>query len=123
LLAANAILLNFLSFTSYGLDGFAHAAETLSGSAVGQRNVKRLKRVIHVCMVWGLIGSVLYMLVYSLAGTQLIRLLTDQPSIATLANSYLVWAALAPLVSMPAYLYDGVFMGATRTRPLMLIML
>jgi len=122
LLAANAILLNFLSFTSYGLDGFAHAAETLSGSAVGQRNSKRLARVIKVCMVWGLIGSVLYMLVYGVAGMSLIRLLTDQPDIARLADQYLVWAALAPLISMPAYLYDGVFMGATRTQPLMLIM-
>lgn len=122
MLAANAILLNFLSFTAYGLDGFAHAAETLSGSAVGQRNAKRLARVIRVCMVWGLVGSVLYMLVYALAGDALIRLLTDQPTIAELADQYLIWAALAPLVSMPAYLYDGVFMGATRTRPLMLIM-
>lgn len=123
LLAANAILLNFLSFTSYGLDGFAHAAETLTGAAVGQRNAKRLARVIRICMVWGLAGSVLYAVVYAAAGTQLIGLLTDQPDIKALAGQYLVWAVMAPLVSMPAYLYDGVFMGATRTRPLMLIML
>src|SRR5690606_26660239 len=63
------------------------------------------------------------MLVYSLAGTQLIGLLTDQAEISDLAQQYLVWAILAPVVSMPAYLYDGVFIGATRTRPLMLIML
>jgi len=123
LLAANAILMNFLSFTSYGLDGFAHAAETLSGAAVGRRNARQLARVIRVCMVWGLIGSVMYTLVYSAAGVQLIGLLTDQPEIAGLARLYLVWAVLAPLVSMPAYLYDGVFIGATRTKPLMLIML
>ena len=122
LLAANAILLNFLSFTSYGLDGFAHAAETLSGAAVGQRNKARLARILRVCLVWGLIGSLLYMLVYSVAGMSLIRVLTDQQDIAKLADQFLVWAVLAPLVSMPAYLYDGVFMGATRTRPLMLIM-
>ncbi|WP_017523594.1 MATE family efflux transporter [Pusillimonas noertemannii] len=123
LLAANAILMNFLSFTSYGLDGFAHAAETLAGAAVGRRNARQLARVIRVCMVWGLIGSVMYTLVYSTAGAQLIGLLTDQPEIAGLARLYLVWAVLAPLVSMPAYLYDGVFIGATRTKPLMLIML
>src|SRR5690606_32517333 len=123
LLAANAILLNFLSFTSYGLDGFAHAAETLSGAAVGRRSSKQLTRVIRICMLWGLLGSLLYMLVYSLAGTQLIGLLTDQAETSDLAQQYLVWAILAPVVSMPAYLYDGVFIGATRTRPLMLIML
>ncbi|HLU19186.1 MAG TPA: MATE family efflux transporter [Pusillimonas sp.] len=122
LLAANAILLNFLSFTSYGLDGFAHAAETLSGSAVGQRDRARLARVIHVCMVWGVIGSLLYVLVYALAGAELIRLLTDQAGIAALADTFLIWAVLAPLISMPAYLFDGVFIGATQTRPLMLIM-
>lgn len=123
LLAANAILLNFLSFTSYGLDGFAHAAETLTGSAVGQRNAKRLSRVIRVCMVWGLAGALLYALVYGMAGQHLIGLLTNQPDIQELAAIYLPWAVIAPLISMPAYLYDGVFMGATRTRPLMLIML
>ncbi len=123
LLAANAILLNFLSFTSYGLDGFAHAAETLSGAAVGRRDRRSLARVIKVCMTWGLAGSILYAVVYTIAGGQLIALLTDQPDIAALAQQYLVWAVFAPLVSMPAYLYDGVFMGATRTRPLMLIML
>lgn len=122
LLAANAILLNFLSFTSYGLDGFAHAAETLTGEAVGQRNKNRLARILRVCLVWGVIGSVLYVAVYSLLGNHLIRILTDQESIAGLADQFLIWAVLAPLVSMPAYLYDGVFMGATRTRPLMLIM-
>src|SRR5690606_20778292 len=76
LLAANAILLNFLSFASYGLDGFAHAAETLSGAAVGRRSPKRLARVIRICLVWGMAGSLLYLLVYSLAGAQLIRMLT-----------------------------------------------
>ncbi len=123
LLAANAILLNFLSFASYGLDGFAHAAETLSGAAVGQRNASRLARVVRVCLVWGLVGSLLYMVVYTAGGTTLVRVLTDQSDIAELADRFVIWAALAPLVSMPAYLYDGVFMGATRTRPLMLIML
>lgn len=123
LLAANAILLNFLSFTAYGLDGFAHAAETLSGAALGQRHAGRLTRVIRICLVWGLVGSLSYMLVYSLAGMSLIRLLTDQADIAQLADRYLIWAILAPLVSMPAYLFDGVFMGTTRTRPLMHIML
>lgn len=123
LLAANAILLNFLSFTSYGLDGFAHAAETLTGSAVGRRNARQLSRVIRVCMVWGLAGALLYALVYSVAGQYLIGLLTDQTAIRELAAQFLPWAILAPLISMPAYLYDGIFMGATRTRPLMFVML
>lgn len=123
LLATNAILLNFLSFTSYGLDGFAHAAETLSGAAVGQRRPQSLSRIVRICLVWGLVGSLLYMLVYALFGSDLIRLLTDQVAIAELADRYLVWVVLAALVSMPAYLYDGIFMGATRTQALMFIML
>lgn len=123
LLAANAILLTFLSFTAYGLDGFAHAAETLSGAAVGQRNAPQLTRVIRICMMWGLVGSLGYLAVYALAGMPLIRLLTDQADIAALAGHYLIWATLAPLVSMPAYLLDGVFMGTTRTRALMLTMI
>ena len=123
LLAANAILVQFLSFAAFGLDGFAHAAETLSGEAIGQRNKQRLARVIRVCFGWGVAGSLLYMLVYSIAGSNLVALLTDLPEIATLANQYLIWVVFAPLLSMPAYLFDGVYIGATRTRPLMLIML
>lgn len=123
LLAANAVLLNFLAFTAYGLDGFAHAAETLSGEAVGRQNQARLSRVIRVTLVWGLVGSALYALTYGVAGMQLIGLLTDQIDIATLASQYLIWLVLATFVSMPAYMYDGVYMGATRTQPLMWIML
>lgn len=123
LLAANAILLNFLSFASYGLDGFAHAAETLSGAAIGKRDPARLSRVIKICYVWGLVSALLYMAVYAVLGEHLIRVLTDQLEIARVADRYLIWAVLAPVLSLPAYLYDGVFMGATQTRPLMWIMI
>ena len=98
-------------------------AETLSGAAVGRRKPKQLARVIRICLVWGLVGSLLYMAVFALTGSSLIRLLTDQVAIAELADRHLMWVVLASLVSMPAYLYDGVFIGATRTQPLMFIML
>lgn len=121
MLAANAVLLNFLGFASYGLDGFAHAAETLAGAAIGRRDSRQLARVIQLCFVWGLVGALLYVLVYALAGESLVTLLIDQPTIVRTASEYLVWAVLAPAISMPAYLYDGVFLGATRT--LMLVMM
>ncbi len=122
-LAANALLLNFLSFMAFGLDGFAHAAETLVGAAVGARDRQALHRSIRLCMFWAFIGALLYGLVYALAGPLIVDLLTDQVELRTAALDFLPWLVLAPLVSMWAYLYDGIFIGATQTRSLMLSML
>jgi MATE family multidrug resistance protein len=84
-LAANALLLNFLTFMAYGLDGFAHAAVALVGA--------------------GIIG-----------------MLTDQAAVREAARHYLVWAALLPIVSVWGFQFDGVFIGATRTRELLVTM-
>lgn len=122
-LAANALLLNFLTFMAFGLDGFAHAAETLVGAAVGAGNGPALRRAVRLCMGWACAGAVAYALVYLSIGGAIVDLLTDQAALRETARRFLPWMALAPIASVCAYLYDGVFIGATRTRPLMLSMM
>jgi multidrug resistance protein, MATE family len=121
-LAANALLLNFQTFMSYGLDGFAHAAEALVGAALGARDRHAFRRAVQVTLLWSAIGALAFSFVYWVAGGWVIAQLTDQPAVRDSAMTYLGWAALSPIVSVWGFLLDGVFIGATRTRELMMSM-
>jgi len=114
--AANAVLLNFLLLTSHGLDGLAHAIEALGGHALGQRNRLALKRVLVVSTAWSLLVGTGFVLAFNLFGNQIVSLLTDQESIRQVAFIYLPWMAWMPLVAVWSYLLDGLFIGATRAR-------
>jgi MATE family multidrug resistance protein len=114
-LAANQVLHNFLVFTSFGLDGFAHAAEAILGEAVGRRDREAFRRGMRVVFLWAAIVALLALLVYALAGRGIIALLTGIAEVRASAADYLPWAVLMPLVSVWAYTYDGVYLAATRT--------
>ena len=121
-LAANALLLNFLTFMAYGLDGFAHAAEALVGAALGGRDRHALRMAIRVSTFWSVLGAGVFAAVYAVAGPGIIGLLTDQAAVREAARQYLLWAALLPIVSVWGFQFDGVFIGATRTRELLVTM-
>ncbi|NIF78367.1 MATE family efflux transporter [Paraburkholderia sp. Cy-641] len=121
-LAANALLLNFQTFMGYGLDGFAHAAEALVGAAIGARDRRAFTQAVRITALWSAIGAVGFALVYWGAGAWIIGRLTDQAAVRAAADTYLPWAALSPVISVWGFLLDGVFIGATRTRELMLSM-
>jgi MATE family multidrug resistance protein len=118
-LAANALLLNFQTFMAYGLDGFAHAAEALVGAAIGARDRHAFVQAIKVTALWSAIGALGFSLVYCGAGSWIVARLTDQSAVRAVADTYLPWAALSPVVSVWGFLLDGVFIGATRTAELM----
>jgi MATE family multidrug resistance protein len=115
ILAANAVLMNFYTFTAYGLDGFANAAEALVGKAVGQKDKLGFKRAVHTAGVWSVGVSLIFMLVYGLFGETLIWLLTDIEPVRQTAIDYLPWLVVAPILSVWSYLFDGVFVGGTRS--------
>lgn len=119
MLAANALLLNFQTFMAYGLDGFAHAAEALVGAAIGARERDALRHAIRVTALWSALGALGFSLVYWSAGARIIDALTDQAAVRAAAHTFLPWAALSPVISVWGFLFDGVFIGATRTRELM----
>ena len=115
-LAANALLLNMQHLLSYGLDGFAMAAEALVGKALGMRQRKYLELAVKRCLQWSLVVAVVFAGAYALAGNWMIAILTDLESIRTTAAMFLPWLILSPLVSVWSFLYDGVLIGATWTR-------
>jgi MATE family multidrug resistance protein len=118
-LAANALLLNFQTFMAYGLDGFAHAAEALVGAAIGARDRHAFVQAVKVTALWSAIGALGFSLVYWSAGSWIVARLTDQAAVRAVADAYLPWAALSPVISVWGFLLDGVFIGATRTAELM----
>lgn len=114
-LAANAVLLNFMALMSHGLDGFAHAAEALVGGTAGAGHREGFRRAVITAAIWANIVAVGFMLAFWLAGIGLINILTNVPSVRETAVQYLPWLYAAPIISVWAYLLDGVFLGATRT--------
>ncbi len=115
ILAANAILMQFVSFAAFFLDGFALAAESLIGSATGANNPSEVKAAIRYVFELGVSTALLTSLGFALSGEFIIDLLTNAEGVRHAARQYLVWAILAPIVSVACYLLDGIFIGATRT--------
>ena len=114
-LAANAVLMNFQTFMAYGLDGFAHAAEALVGKAIGKRDERQFKRAIHTAAIWSFGVAIAFVLIYGLFGIWLINLLTDIEAVRMKAYLFLGWLVISPVLSVWSYLFDGVFIGATRS--------
>lgn len=117
-LAANAVLMQFFFVMAFGLDGFAHTAETLSGYAYGARDRPGLRRAVRYSLLWASGFSLLIVAVYAVAGPRLISLLTTLPEVQDMAAVYLPWAVITPAVAVTAFHFDGVFIGTTRTAEL-----
>ncbi|HET6725297.1 MAG TPA: MATE family efflux transporter [Gammaproteobacteria bacterium] len=115
-LAANAILLNLQSLLSYALDGFAHAAESLTGRAAGRGDAALFNRTVRLTLGWSIGAATLFALLYGLAGDAVIGLLTSLPDVRATALRYLPWMVASPLVAVWAFEFDGVFVGTTRAR-------
>ncbi len=115
-LAANSILLKFYMMMALALDGFNHAAEALVGKAVGEKDKKLFNRAVSLTLKWSFAFGLLFTLFYWLAGKGMIYLLTDIDSVRESALLYLPWMIGLPLVSVWCFLFDGIFIGATRGR-------
>lgn len=115
-LAANEVLVQFMYITAYAMDGFAFAAETLIARAYGRGDPDRVRRSAAMTSVWGL-GICLAMAAgFALAGPALIDLMAKDEGVRATARLYLWWMVAAPLVGCAAWMLDGIFIGATRSR-------
>lgn len=117
-LAANQVLYNFLFITSFGLDGIAHASEAILGESAGRRERAEFHRGVRIVLLWAGLVAMLNVAIYAVAGTGIIALMTTIPEVRSAASAYLAWAVLMPLVATWAYTFDGIFLAATRTRPM-----
>ncbi len=122
ILATNAILMNFQLFQAYALDGIAYAAEALVGKAVGGRDRDGVRRAVRRTRQWSLMFAALFCITYAVAGEIIITALTSIDNLQISAREFLPWLVVSPLISVWSFLYDGVYVGATRTREMMIIM-
>ncbi|MEZ4684710.1 MAG: MATE family efflux transporter [Bacteroidia bacterium] len=117
-LAVNQMLLQFLFLMSYGIDGFAYAAESLVGRFTGSREGDKLRQSIRLLMIWGMAVGLGYSLVYGLGGKWMLAQFTPELALQQEAWPYLNWLVALPLLSAAAFMWDGVYIGATATRAL-----
>jgi multidrug resistance protein, MATE family len=115
-LAANQVLFQFVHVTAYALDGFAFGAETLVGQAMGARRRAELRRAAWLAGVWGMASGAALALAYLALGPFAIEVMTTSPEVRAAAGTYLPWMVLAPILGAAAWILDGIFVGATRTR-------
>ncbi|MCY4101154.1 MAG: MATE family efflux transporter [Rhodobacteraceae bacterium] len=115
-LAANQILLQFLFFTAYALDGFAFSSETLVGQSIGAENKPAVRKSSILTSAWGMITAVIVALVFALTGPMIITIMTTEPMVRIEAMNYLWWVVLVPIIGGPSWFLDGIFIGATKTK-------
>lgn len=113
-LAANQVLMQFLNITAYAMDGFAFAAEALVAQAFGARDRARLRRAAVVTAQWALVSNALLALVFALMGGTIIDVMTTAPEVQDAARNYLPYMVAAPILGIGAWMFDGIFIGATR---------
>jgi MATE family multidrug resistance protein len=118
-LAINTLLMQFFTIFSYIMDGFAYAGEALTGRFIGAKDNHSLKRCIKLLFVWGIILSLLFVVIYATLGQNLLSFLTDKQEIVVLAKEFYWWVLPVPLVGFAAFLWDGIFVGATASRAML----
>lgn len=114
-LAANAILMQLLGVVSYGLDGFAHAAEAMIGRASGARSQRDFIAASWLTAQWSLLTALTFTVIFLLAQRPVMALMTDIESVSAITAVYFPWLIALPLVSVWCYWLDGVFIGAGKT--------
>jgi MATE family multidrug resistance protein len=117
-LAANSILLQLWMMVSYGIDGFAYAAESLIGRYTGSNQQKRVKLAVKYCFIWGTGIGVAASLTYAIFDVQILQIFTNQQDVIDTAMVYFLWTIAGPTVSSFSYIWDGIFIGATATGPM-----
>lgn len=116
ILAVNTLLMQFYLLFSYVMDGFAFAGEALSGKRKGAGNYVALHRTVRRLFRWGAALTVAFTLLYVLCGRLFVSLLTDDVQVRVASADYLPWAVAVPAFGVMAFLWDGVFIGMTLTR-------
>ncbi|MBR4506476.1 MAG: MATE family efflux transporter [Bacteroidales bacterium] len=116
ILAVDALLLQFFTLFSYIMDGFAYAGESLVGRHIGAKQKRHLKLAVRLLIMWGMALTVVFTGLYAAFGNQFLHIFTDQQDVIAAAHDYMTWVLVIPVCGFAAFLFDGIFIGATATR-------
>ena len=116
ILAVDALLLQFFTLFSYIMDGFAYAGESLVGRHIGAKQKRHLKLAVRLLIMWGMALTIVFTGLYAAFGNQFLHIFTDKQEIINAAGDYMYWVLVIPVCGFAAFLFDGIFIGATATR-------
>lgn len=115
LLAVNVVLLQFLAWMSYGIDGLAYASESLIGKYKGRNDPAALSIVVKVSFFWGALMAICFSLLFGMSSEGIASLMTDDNNVLALIHNYKLWLMAIPLLAFTCYIWDGIFIGLTKT--------
>ena len=116
ILAINMILLQSFYIFSYFTDGFAYAGEALVGKFVGSKDKKNLSKVIRLLLLWGFSISIPFTILYAIFPSTCVKIISDNPNILTDVKPYYIYMILIPIITFAAFIWDGIYIGATASK-------
>lgn len=120
ILSVNSVLMQMFILYSYISDGFAFAAEALCGKYYGAGDKDSFRHALRLVWYWGTGLMVLYTIAYALFGNDFVAMLTDDETVRLASHEYLTWAIAIPLCGLGAFIWDGIFVGITETRGMLM---
>lgn len=117
-LAVSSIMMKLLMLFSYFIDGFAYAGEALTGKYIGANDRPSLVKAVRMLFMWSAIIGVISTVAYAVGGEWMVRLMTTEPDVIEGTRPYLFWLVLMPVVSCAAFMWDGIYIGATASVPI-----
>ena len=102
------------------MDGFAFAGESLCGNSIGKQDIYELNSTIKALFRWSAIMVIIFTLLYAVAGEWIMTLLSDDKDVISSSKEFFAWVIAIPAVGFAAFTWDGIFIGATRTREMLI---
>ena len=120
-LAVSTIMMKLFMLFSYFVDGFAYAGEALVGKYVGlgqesgtkNQDKSDISRVVRLLFVWSLGVGVIFTLIFALWSGEFYRAMTSDSIVLGRLADYTGWLIAMPIVSTLAFMWDGIYTGAT----------
>ena len=114
-LAVSSIIMKLFMFFSYFVDGFAYAGEALVGKAIGESKGKseEVRGVVRALFYWAIGVGLVFTVIYAVWGQECMALMTNDATILSAAKKYTGWLVAMPIVSALAFMWDGIYVGAT----------
>lgn len=119
-LAVNTLMYQFFTFFSYVMDGFAYAGEAVGGKYYGAGKEAMFRSTVRHLFGWGLLLCLLYTMFYIVCGGGIMQLLSDDASVIVASATYMPWVWLIPFAGMAAFIWDGLYIGITASRGMLI---
>lgn len=117
-LAVNTLLFQFFYMFSYFIDGFGYAAEAIVGKFIGNKNKVMVNKSVKLLFKWGIFMTAFFVILYATLYNPILKLLSTEATVLEQSKEYIIWIIIIPITSYAAFIWDGIFIGATASKPM-----